>query len=125
MTGPPGIEGQNVLREHSLKQDYRVSAVLQNQPVLRRISGEDLEAKLLVKGSRSLNVLDRQADRKCTKFHGRSFVSPPDAKREIQAHHTAKEGILSSSFCVILPAQMKNHSFAGPIQGSKPNSLPN
>jgi hypothetical protein len=62
---PAGVEGENVLVKHALKQPDHVIAVLQDQPVLRGIPGEDLETKLLVECPRSLEVLDSQADRKC------------------------------------------------------------
>jgi hypothetical protein len=63
---PAGVEGENVLVKHALKQSDNVITVLQDQPVLRGIPGEDLETKLLVECLRSLEVLDSQADRKCT-----------------------------------------------------------
>ena len=66
---PAGVEGEDVLLEHPLKQPDRVIAVLQDQPVLRGIPGEDLETELLVEAPRSLEILDRQADRKRAEFH--------------------------------------------------------
>ena len=48
---PAGVEGEDVLLEHPLKQADHVIAVLQDQPVLRGIPGEDLEAELLVERS--------------------------------------------------------------------------
>ena len=44
---PAWIEGQRVLLEHSLEKTDRVVAILHNQPFLRGIAHEDLEAKLL------------------------------------------------------------------------------
>ncbi len=66
---PPGVEGENVLLEHPLKKPDRVIAVLQDQPVLRCIPGEDLETELLVEPPRSLEILDSQADRERAEFH--------------------------------------------------------
>ena len=50
------------------KADY-VIAVFQDQPVLRGIPVEDLETELLVEALGSLEVLDGQANRKCSEFH--------------------------------------------------------
>ena len=66
---PAGVEGEDVLLEHPLKQPDHVVTVLQDQPAPRRISGEDLEAELLVEGLRSPQVLHRQADRERTEIH--------------------------------------------------------
>src|SRR5215207_7934484 len=59
---PAGVEGEDVPLEHPLKKTDHVIAVLQDQPVLCGIAAKDREAKLLVKRSRSLDILDRQAD---------------------------------------------------------------
>ncbi|WP_437757601.1 hypothetical protein [Sorangium sp. So ce1389] len=40
---PAGVEGEDVLLEHPLKQPDHVVAVLQEQPVLRGIPGEGLK----------------------------------------------------------------------------------
>src|SRR5439155_15433300 len=66
---PAGVKGENVLLKHPLKKPDHVIAVLQDQPVLRGISAEDLEAELFVEPPRSLDILDSQADRKRAKFH--------------------------------------------------------
>src|SRR5437660_5448978 len=55
--------------KHPLKKPDHVIAVLQDQPVLRGIPGEDLETELFVETARSLDILDSQADRKRAKFH--------------------------------------------------------
>src|SRR5215510_13655234 len=59
---PARVEGEDVLLKHSLKQPDYVIAVLHDQPVLRRIPGEGLKTELLVKGPRSPEILDGQAD---------------------------------------------------------------
>src|SRR2546422_4876208 len=66
---PAGVEGENVLLKHPLKKPDGVIAVLQDQPVLRGVPGEDLETELFVEPARSLDILDSQADRKRAKFH--------------------------------------------------------
>ena len=47
-TIPAGIERKDVLLEHSMKQADRRAAVLQNQPVLRRLATDHLKTKLLL-----------------------------------------------------------------------------
>ncbi len=54
----------------SLEQSDRGVAVLEDQPVLRRVAGEDLEAELLVEGAGRLEVLDREAHREVPERHG-------------------------------------------------------
>ena len=73
---PAGVEREDVLLEHALKEPDHVIAVLQNQPVLRGIPGEGLESELLVEAPRSLNVLDRQADRKRAEIHAFLLSTP-------------------------------------------------
>jgi hypothetical protein len=63
------MQGENVLLKHPLKKPDSVIAVLQNQPVLRGIPGEDLETELFIEPPRSFEVLDGQANRKRAKFH--------------------------------------------------------
>src|SRR6266542_1718326 len=65
----PAGEGENVLLKYPLKQPDRVIAVLQDQPFLRGIPGEDLKTEPFVEPPRSLDILDSQADRKRAKFH--------------------------------------------------------
>ena len=59
---PARIEGEDVLFEHTLKKPDDVVPVLHNQPVLRLISRERLEAQVSVELPRGSDVLDRQAD---------------------------------------------------------------
>jgi hypothetical protein len=72
MTVPAGIEGHHALLEYALKQADRMIATLQDRPLLRGISSEDLETELRVEGARRFNVLGRQADRKCAEFETHS-----------------------------------------------------
>src|SRR5206468_4539096 len=66
---PAWVEGEDVLLEHALKKPDGVIPVLQDQPVLRSISCEGLEAKLLIEAPRRFQILDCQADRKRPEFH--------------------------------------------------------
>src|SRR6185295_4785924 len=66
---PAGIEREDVLLEHPLKEPDHMIAVLQNQPVLRSVPGESLETELLVERPRSREILDRQANRKIAELH--------------------------------------------------------
>lgn len=59
---PSGIKGEHVFLKHALKQADRGRAVFKDQPVLRSVSTENREAKLLIKGFRSFQVFDSQAD---------------------------------------------------------------
>ena len=51
---PAGVEREDVLLEHPLKKTDRVIAVLHDQPVLRGISCDGLEAQLLIEAPRRL-----------------------------------------------------------------------
>jgi len=48
-----------------LKEPDGVITVFQDEPVLRRVAGEGLEAELFVEGFGSLDVFDGQADGEC------------------------------------------------------------
>ena len=59
---PARVEGQHVLLEHPLEKTDYVLSVFQDYPVLRNVSAEDLETKLLVKSLRSVDILHCQTD---------------------------------------------------------------
>ena len=56
---PARIKGEDVLFEHPLTQAQGMVSVLQDQPILRNIPGEDFETELFIKTSRRVNVFDR------------------------------------------------------------------
>src|SRR5262245_40664169 len=66
---PAGIEREHVLLEHALEQPDDVVAVLEDQPVLRRVPAERLEAEHLVELLRRRDVLHREADRERPELH--------------------------------------------------------
>ena len=74
VTVPAGIESENILFKHPLKQTGDGIPILQDQPVLRGISAESLETELLVERLRNLEILHSQADRKSTEFQPVLFL---------------------------------------------------
>jgi len=58
---PAGIECENVLVEHTLKQSNYATAIFHYQPVLILITASYFESQLLIECSGYSNVLNRQA----------------------------------------------------------------
>ena len=54
---PTGVEGEEVVFEHTLEQANGVAAVPEDQPVLGLVSPDNLEAQLFVELPRGLDVL--------------------------------------------------------------------
>jgi hypothetical protein len=71
---PARVEGEHVFFEHALEKTDHAIAILHDQPILRGVSAEDFKAEFLVERPRSLDILHRQADRKCAEFY--SILSP-------------------------------------------------
>jgi hypothetical protein len=66
---PAGIEGEDVLIEHALKQANHMIAILHYQPILRLMAHESARTQLIVKELRRLDIFDSQAHREISQFH--------------------------------------------------------
>jgi LacI family transcriptional regulator len=68
-TEDAGYRAMVKILEHPLEQPDRGRAVAQDEPVLRRVTHDLLEPKLLVKRPRCGEVFHGQTDRECSEFH--------------------------------------------------------
>src|SRR5262249_10363140 len=66
---PARVERQHVLVEHSLEEPDGGGLVLQDQPVLRRITADRLETEFFVERPRRTKVLDAQTHGEVSKPH--------------------------------------------------------